>query len=106
MLSPGGEIQGSVIDKKGQPVSQAQGILLPDPLPEIIPFYAELYSDTSGSFHVESIPPGNYKIYVWDGVESYQYFDRDRLQRTHAQATSVHVDKGARATTSVPIIIP
>jgi 5-hydroxyisourate hydrolase-like protein (transthyretin family) len=103
-LSPGGEVQGAVIDRKGQPVSQAQGILLPDPLPEIIPFYLEILADASGGFNAQGIPPGNYKIYVWDGVEREQFFDRDRLLQTHALATSVHVDKGSRVTTSVPII--
>ena len=105
-LSPGGEVQGSVRDKKGQPVSQAQGILLPDPLPETIPFSMDIEADASGAFHVRGIPPGNYKIYVWDGVEREQYFDRDRLRQSHAMATSVHVDKGASTTVTVPIIIP
>jgi hypothetical protein len=105
-LSPGGEVRGSVVDKKGQPVSQAQGILLPDPLPEIIPFYVEFTADASGGFRAGGIPPGNYKIYVWDGVEREQFFDRDRLRLTHAAASSVHVDKETRVTTSVPIILP
>jgi hypothetical protein len=73
-------------------------------LPEIIPFYLEILADASGGFNAQGIPPGNYKIYVWDGVEREQFFDRDRLLQTHALATSVHVDKGSRVTTSVPII--
>jgi hypothetical protein len=83
-LSPGGEVQGSVVDKEGRPVSQAQGILFPDPLPEVIPFYLEIEADASGGFNARGIPPGNYKIYFWDGVEREQFFDRDRLRQTHA----------------------
>jgi hypothetical protein len=105
-LSPGGEIQGSVVDKKGKPLSQAQGILLPDPLPEVIPFYKQFNADASGKFTAQGVPPGNYKIYVWDGVEPNQFFDRDRLRQTHAQATSAHVDKDLRVSAVVPVIFP
>jgi len=105
-LSPGGEFQGSVVDKNGQPVEQAQGILLPDPLPETIPFYNLFDADASGGFKITNIPPGNYKIYVWNGIELNQFFDRELLLRSQRLASSVQVEKGSRVTASVPIIVP
>jgi hypothetical protein len=102
-LSQGGEIQGTVVDKKNQPVSQAQGILLPDPLPETIPFSQNLAANASGRFTAAGIPPGNYRIYFWESVEPSQFFDRELLQSSAGQALSVHVEKGP-SIVSVPII--
>ena len=104
-LSPGGQIQGSVVDEKGQPVRQAQGVVFPDPLPEIIPFYQPISADTSGRFTVNGVPPGNYRIYVWEGIEPSQFFDRELLARSRGFASPVHVEKESSVSTSVPIIV-
>ena len=103
-LSPGGQIQGSVVDKKGQPVKQARGVVLPDPIPEIIPSYEELVADASGRFTVDGVPPGNYKVYVWETIEPSQYFDRDLLARSRGLALPVRVEKGSSVSVSVPMI--
>jgi hypothetical protein len=105
-LDAGGAVQGSVVDKNGRPVKQAQGLLLPDPLPETIPFYELLDADASGSFIANGVPPGNYKVYSWEGIAPAQFFDRELLLRSGAHASKVHVEKGSHATVSVPIIVP
>jgi hypothetical protein len=91
---------------KGQPVRQAQGILLPDPLPESIPFYQVIHADASGKFISHGVPPGNYKLYFREGIEPSQFFDRDLLRQAGGKETTVRVEKGSRATVTVPILVP
>jgi hypothetical protein len=105
-LSPGGEIQGAVIEKQGRPVQQAQGIVLPDPLPEIISFYANVEANAGGRFTVNGIPPGNYKVYVWDGIAPAQFFDRELLARSGHLASPVRVERGSAVSVSVQVIAP
>jgi hypothetical protein len=105
-LSPGGEIHGAVVDKQGRAVGQAQGILLPDPLPEIIPFYADIDANAAGQFTASGVPPGNYRIYVWEGIEPFQFFDRELLLRSGTVATRVRVERGSPTSASVQIIVP
>jgi hypothetical protein len=105
-LSPGGEIQGAVVDKQSKPVQQAQGIVLPDPLPEIISFYADVEANAAGRFTVNGIPPGNYKVYVWDGIAPAQFFDRELLARSGHLASPVRVERGSAVSVSVQVIAP
>jgi hypothetical protein len=106
VLSPGGEVQGTAVDRKGQPVRQAQGVVLPDPLPEIIPFYQTITADNEGRFSAHGIPPGKYRIYVWEGTDPSQIFNRELLARSGALAFPIHMEQGSRLSATVPILAP
>src|SRR6185295_2081848 len=93
--------QGTAADDKSQPLARAEGLLLPDPLPEATGFYSPVYTDTDGRFTLHGIAPGNYRIYIWDGIGELQYFDRDLLRRSRQQATAVHIENGSRLTVTV-----
>jgi hypothetical protein len=103
-LSPGGEVQGVVLDKQGQPVKQAQGILVSDPLLEPIPFYATVTANGAAQFNAHGVPPGNYKLYFWEHIEPSQFFDRELLTRSAPKATRVRVEKGSSTSVSAKII--
>jgi hypothetical protein len=105
-LNVGGEIQGSAVDSKGQPAKQARGFVLPDPLPETIPAYQMIEADNEGRFSVPAVPPGNHKIYAWDGTRPPPSFDREVLLRSGSRAFSIRVERGARLTPSVTILGP
>jgi hypothetical protein len=103
-VSPGGEVAATALDEKKQPVAQAQGVILPDPLPEIIPFNQNLRADNAGRFTARGIPPGNYKIYMWDGTDPPQVFDRELLARSGRLALPVHIEKGVNPAVTVTIL--
>ena len=105
-LSPGGEVQGSVVDKQGQPVKLAEGLLLPDPLPEIIPYYQHIYAEATGRFTINGVPPGSYRIYLWEGVEPARFFDRELLLQFAGAATQVRVERGSQVSARVLVITP
>ena len=107
ILNEGGEIEGSAVDSKGQPVKQARGFVLPDPFPEPIPAYQPISANNDGRFTVRGIPPGTHKIYIWAGNQPQPpSFDREVLLRVGARALAIRVEKGAKLTPSVPILEP
>jgi hypothetical protein len=106
-LSPdGGQIDGTVVDERSQPVPRVQGVLLPDPLPETIGLHDSIWSDADGRFTLNGLAPGNYRIYVWDSVGEQQYFDRELLMRSRALATPIRIDPRSRISPTVKIIVP
>ncbi len=102
----GGLLEGNVIDDKNQPVPGAQGILLPDPVPEVIGRYYAISSNPDGKFTLRGLAPGNYRAYVWEGLGLQQVFDRELWQRTRASSTPVRIDPGARIITNIRMIVP
>jgi hypothetical protein len=65
-----------------------------------------LYADDTGRFTVEGVPPGNYRIYVWESAEPSQYFDRELIARTRPLALPVRVEKGPGTSVTVTTIGP
>lgn len=39
----------------------------------------------NGTFSLEALPPGNYRIYVWDGIDQSSLFDPSLLDQSRAQ---------------------
>ena len=96
-LSPdGGEVRGRVLDRDGQPLTGVQGLLLPDPLPRTLDRYREVYLDAEGLFVLRGVPPGTWRIYVWEDFDLFAYFDPDLLRRSTPDATPVRVDARSR----------
>ena len=51
-----------------------------------------------------SIPPGDYRIFGWEALESYAYFDQDLLRRVESQSVSVRISESAASSVTVRMI--
>jgi len=75
----GGSIGGSVVDENLNPFLNATIALVPETQdPRLRPeLYRSSTSDSSGNFQLNTIPPGNYKLFAWEWAEpdSWQYAD-------------------------------
>jgi hypothetical protein len=75
----GGSIGGSVVDENLNPFLNATVALVPESQdPRLRPeLYRSTTSDSSGNFQLNTIPPGNYKLFAWEWAEpdSWQYAD-------------------------------
>jgi len=75
----GGSVGGSIVDENLNPFLNATVALVPETQdPRLRPdLYRSTTSDSSGNFQLNSIPPGNYKLFAWEWAEpdSWQYPD-------------------------------
>ena len=95
--SAGGSISGSVFDHEQQPVQAIEVALVPDPPhPDIPDLYKTVRSDQSGQYTIQGIPPGNYKLFAIDGVESDAYLDPDFVRSIDSDAQNVSVLENSR----------
>lgn len=102
----GGRVEGMVVDDKNQPVAGVRGILLPDPVPDVIGSYYPISSNPDGNFTLRGVAPGNYRAFVWSGLGELQLFDRELWTRTRGSATAIRVDVGSRITANIKVITP
>jgi hypothetical protein len=68
----------------------------------------ELYkvtsTDENGLFSFSGIAPGDYKVFSWDALEEYAWFDPELLGQSETRGRSVHVTESSTETVDVTVI--
>lgn len=102
--SKASQLDGIVLDGRSNPFSGARLVLVPDRQRNRTDLYKTTLSDANGRFLFRSIPPGDYRVFAWEALESYAYFDQDLLQRVEPLSAPVRVSEAATNSTTVRII--
>jgi hypothetical protein len=97
-------IEGAVTDNKLQPFAGAQVILIPDRNRERAELYKTATTDQTGRFTLRGIAPGDYKLYAWEALENFAYFDPDLVKRSEPFAKVVHLDESSSLTIETKVI--
>src|SRR6185436_11542325 len=75
-LSPNaGQLDGMLTDASLKPVAGAQAVLIPDRSPGRRDLYRTAVTSTDGRFTLRGITPGDYRLFAWEDLEPYAYFD-------------------------------
>jgi hypothetical protein len=97
VLSPNvAQIDGVVSDDRLQPMSGVQVVLVPDRNRERSELFKAVTSDQSGKFILRGIAPGDYRLFAWEGLENFAYFDPDFLKRSEPLGKALHLDESAK----------
>jgi len=105
VLSPRvSEVEGTITDGKGQPVEGVQAVLVPDAHRDRFELFRAVTSGANGHFTIRGVPPGDYKVFAWESIESYGYFDPDLLRRDEAKSQRIKVQESDKITVSVKMI--
>jgi hypothetical protein len=79
-------------------------VLVPERQRNRTDLFKSTISDSSGRFVFRTIPPGDYRVFGWETLDSYAYFDPDLLRRVEPQGTPVRVTESATNNLTVRII--
>jgi len=105
VLSPRvSEVEGTITDGKGQPVEGVQAVLVPDAHRDRFELFRAVTSGANGHFTIRGVPPGDYKVFAWESIESYGYFDPDLLRRDESKSQRIKVQESDKITVSVKMI--
>jgi hypothetical protein len=86
-------VDGSLVGKDNQPLEGRDVVLVPDEHRERLDLYRRVSSGPQGSFSIQGIPPGNYEIYAWDGLEPFAYFDVEFLKGIEGTGVPVRLEE-------------
>jgi hypothetical protein len=98
-----GQLDGVIVDDRMQPVPGVQAVLIPDAR-QRIELYKTATTDQTGRFVMRGITPGDYKLFAWEGLENYGYFDPDVMRRAEALGKPVHVGESSKLAVEGKII--
>jgi hypothetical protein len=66
--------------------------------------YKVTSTDTSGRFHVEGLPPGDYKVFAWENVENGAWMDPEFVARYENWGQAVRVEEGKSQSVDLPTV--
>jgi hypothetical protein len=103
--SKAAQVEGITRDDRGQPAAGVRVVLVPDVGRSYPERFKEVVTDQNGRFTLSSIPPGDYKVFSWESLEPFGYFDPDLLRRHEQRGRPVHLVESSRETVDL-IMIP
>jgi protocatechuate 3,4-dioxygenase beta subunit len=98
-----GQISGIVRGDSQQLLPRVQVVLIPNQR-DRHDLYRTTSTDTNGHFVLRSIPPGSYKLFAWEGIEQFSWFDDSVLARYETQGIPTTVNVSSDVTLDVRMI--
>jgi hypothetical protein len=102
--SKAAQVEGIIRDDRSQPATGARVVLVPDVARNYPERFKEVVTDQNGRFVLSSIPPGDYKLFAWEALEPYSYFDPDLLRRHEQRGRPVRLVESSRETVDLRMI--
>ncbi len=103
--SDGGRLPVSALDGSGRPHAGARFVLVPDAARRHRrEQYRVATSGEDGKAVLRGIPPGNYKLFAWAGLEPNAHLNADFLRAYEGFGVAVDVTGGENSPVSAPLI--
>lgn len=95
-----GRVSGVLQDRDGQPAAEATVVLVPNAR-ERHELYRTALTDAEGRFGFNGVEPASYRLFGWEELEPYSYFDPEVLGRFETEGVPVVVTESSLVTTTV-----
>jgi hypothetical protein len=103
----GGRIEGQVTDSDNLPAGAVTIALVPEARRRTNPYYYRTaVGDAQGRFSLAGIPPGEYRLFAWDEVDTGAWLDGEFLAPFEDRALKVRLTEGALLTVDVKLLQP
>jgi hypothetical protein len=99
-----GEVSGRVVNDQTKSIPEIEAVLVPNESRGRPELFKRAVTNKDGQFRIIGIPPGDYRVFSWERIEPYSFFDEDVLRKFEPQGTPVHVAESSRETIEVKLI--
>jgi hypothetical protein len=99
-----GQVDATILDKDLKPMRGIQVVLIPDRQRERRDLFKSISSDQNGHITIRGITPGDYKLFAWEDIEPFSFYDPDVLQQYEQKGKAVNVMESSKITVDVNLI--
>jgi hypothetical protein len=97
-------ISGTATNERGEAMAGALVALVPERQRDRVDLYKSELANSRGQFTLNSIPPGDYKVFAWEALEPNAFLNPDVLKQHDARGKIFHVQEGSAQTVDVRVI--
>jgi hypothetical protein len=98
-------VDGTTKNERQEVVVGSLVVLVPERTRDRTDLFQQVLSGQDGRFTFRSVPPGNYKIFAWEALEPYAYFDPEVLRQVEQKGRALQLGESGRQSLDV-IAIP
>jgi len=100
----GAEVDATIVDAAAKPVTGIQVVLIPETQRERHELYKTGLTDQEGKAVIRGLTPGDYRLFAWEDIEPFSYFDADILKQYEQQGKLIHARESSREPVEMKII--
>jgi hypothetical protein len=89
------KVTGAIFNHRGEAAPGAIGLLLPDPLPQLVGYFKVFIADESGSFSIQGIRPAKYQLFAFTDLRVGELPDPLTIQRARVRGTRIELAEGS-----------
>ena len=104
VLGVSGTIEGRIVNDRMIPVEGVTAVLIPNRLRTRPDLFKKAVADKDGRFVLRGIAPGDYRLFAWDGLEPYSWFDPEVVRPFEARGVAVHISESSKQSIEVKVI--
>ena len=105
VLNPNaGQVDGTLIGGDLKPVSGVSVVLVPERSRDRLDLYKTAITGQDGRFSIRGIAPGDYRLFAWEDIEPFSYFDPDVLKQYETHGKPVQIGESSKETADMRII--
>ena len=97
-----GAIDGQVVNRQGT-LADVSVVLVPN-VRRRTELYRTTTTDVSGRFHLDRVPPGDYKVFSWEEVEDGAWYDPEFLRANENRGVPIRIVDGQTASVQAEVI--
>src|SRR5205823_10985242 len=102
-----GIADGRVQNEKQDPAANVTVVLVPDAARRNrLDLYRTTSTDAMGHFHVEGVPPGDYRVFSWEDVEMGAWQDPDFIRQFEDRGKPVRITESGTSNIELRLIPP
>lgn len=98
-----GAIDGQVATSPQASAADVPVVLVPD-VRRRTELYRTTTTDGAGLFHMDHVPPGDYKVFSWEEVEDGAWYDPEFLRAVENRGTRIRIVEGRTETVRVEVM--
>jgi len=105
VLNPNaGQVEGTLVGGDLRAMSGVSVVLVPERSRDRLDLYQTATSNQDGRFSIRGITPGEYRLFAWEEIEPFSYFDPEVLMQYEARGKLVRIGESSKETAEVRII--
>jgi Carboxypeptidase regulatory-like domain len=102
-----GTADGVVQNEKQEPSANVTVVLVPEATRRTrMDLYRTTSTDAMGHFHVEGVPPGDYRVFAWEDVETGAWLDPDFIRQFEDRGRPIRINESGTSKIELRVITP
>jgi hypothetical protein len=99
-----GSVEGVAIGRTGDPAANVTVVLVPANARKRTNLYQTLVTGRDGKFRFQEVPPGDYKLFSWEDIETGAWQDEEFVRPFESRGRAVRVSEHSKEDVQLNVI--